>query len=377
MTQRAVDGKTNAVATVEERMALPPALNGIEAGRLAVLRDQAFKDLSDSEVAAAVELATRYDLDPFAKEIWGAKSKTGQLLIMVGRDGLRKIAQRNGLHIDGDVIHEHDEFRQVRTPDGARSVHHEYGTKRGKVIGAWAEVREGGPGGTVLGYFMASMREYRPTNEKILQYSPWGKQESVMILAAAERQAIRQATPLGGLLVEGEKEVIDDRAEGRRPVVMEAFDFSAVTEDKALAENLAFAVEAINELAPGMWPPAKCAMVFQGKSEEAMREQLREIHDEIGRINTEKTMRAMANAENEPVVDAETVDEPEDDPAPREQEQETQSMTGELVGLIRREAELEEFLKTAAGDEGRPAAQAELDQVRARMLEIRSADQGE
>jgi hypothetical protein len=33
-----------------------------------------------------------------------------------------------------------------------------------------------------------------------------------MILAAAERQAIRQATPLGGLLVEGEDEVINGSA---------------------------------------------------------------------------------------------------------------------------------------------------------------------
>lgn len=162
--------------------------------------------ITKADVSVFVELCATYQLDPFAKEAWLAKSKRGKLLVMVGRDGLRKIAQRNGLHVDGDVIHKNDEFTICRTPDGNRTVAHSYSNPaaRGEIIGAWAECREGGPLGRPMGYFYAALGEYKPKNAS--EYSPWSKQTSVMILAAAERQAIRQGTPLGGLIAYGEHE---------------------------------------------------------------------------------------------------------------------------------------------------------------------------
>lgn len=160
--------------------------------------------ITKGELGVFVELCAAYSLDPFAREAWIAKSKSGKLLVMVGRDGLRKIAQRNGLHVDGDVVREKDSLQIVRTPDGNRTVAHSYGSpsERGEIVGAWAEVREGSPHGRPMGYFYAPLSEYRPAN--VSTYSPWAKQVGVMILAAAERQAIRQATPLGGLYSEGE-----------------------------------------------------------------------------------------------------------------------------------------------------------------------------
>jgi RecT family len=159
-----------------------------------------------AEVGLFVELCATYQLDPFAKEAWLAKSRRGKLLVMVGRDGLRKIAQRNGLHVDGDVVRTNDDFAIVRSADGNRTVAHGYGkpSDRGDIVGAWAEAREGGPLGRPMGFFFAPLGEYRPANAS--EYSPWSKQTSVMILAAAERQAIRQGTPLGGLVAFGEHE---------------------------------------------------------------------------------------------------------------------------------------------------------------------------
>jgi hypothetical protein len=44
-------------------------------------------------------------------------------------------------------------------------------------------------------------------------YSPWGKQVSAMMLGAVERQSIRQATPLGGIMAEGEDlSIVDSTA---------------------------------------------------------------------------------------------------------------------------------------------------------------------
>jgi hypothetical protein len=178
---------------------------------LELIKSTVAPNCSDAEVGHFLELCAAYGLDPFAREAWCAKGKpkdgqSGKLLIMVGRDGLRKIAQRNGLHLDGDVVRENDDFAVKRTADGDRSIEHSYGKPqdRGPIVGAWAECREGGPLGRPMGYFYAPIGEYKPSN--VSAYSPWSKQEGVMCLAAAERQAVRQATPLGGLMAVGEDE---------------------------------------------------------------------------------------------------------------------------------------------------------------------------
>jgi hypothetical protein len=187
-----------------------PIFDGIDPRKLVLIKAQVAPGCNDAEVAHFLELCAHYELDAFAKEAWCAKGKNGRLLIMVGRDGLRKIGQRNGLHIDGDVVRTNDKFTLCRTPDGNRTISHSYGSPkdRGEIVGAWAECRMGGPLGKPMGYFYAPLDEYLPKG--VSEHSPWSKQVGVMILAAAERQAIRQATPLGGLLAEGENEVVDD-----------------------------------------------------------------------------------------------------------------------------------------------------------------------
>jgi hypothetical protein len=201
------DGQSPAFLTRDAPLidSLPERWIGYLANTIAQVEDGA-PPITKSDVSVFVELCATYQLDPFAKEAWLAKSKRGKLLVMVGRDGLRKIAQRNGLHVDGDVVHAKDDFSICRTPDGNRTVAHAYGnpSQRGDIVGAWAECREGGPLGRPMGYFYAALGEYKPKNAS--EYSPWSKQTSVMILAAAERQAIRQGTPLGGLVAFGEHE---------------------------------------------------------------------------------------------------------------------------------------------------------------------------
>ncbi len=201
---------------IRERLGSRPIIDQIDARTLDLIQKQIAPGCTAGEVAHFLELSAHYDLDPFAHEAWIAKGRgdDGRLLIMVGRDGLRKIAQRNGLEVDGDVVHERDVFRVIREPvTRQRSVEHRYEegfveaevaeTSRGRIKGAWCEVWDKETG-EQRGFFYAQMSEYRPTSEKKLKYSPWGSQESVMILAAAERQALRQATPLSGLLAVGE-----------------------------------------------------------------------------------------------------------------------------------------------------------------------------
>ena len=215
------------------RLQRAPIVDTVEPQTLALIASQIAPGCNKGEIGHFLELCAHYDLDPFAKEAWCAKGKTGKLLIMVGRDGLRKIAQRQGLHVDGDVVRENDEVTVTRTPDGNRVIEHSYGNpaQRGAIIGAWAEVREGGPSGVPKGYFYAPLDEYKPGNAS--DYSPWSKQVGVMILAAAERQAIRQATPLGGLMAVGEDEVVFDH-EGTAYEVEEPPEEERLTEPEIL-----------------------------------------------------------------------------------------------------------------------------------------------
>lgn len=200
-----------------DRLKHAPIIDTVDPRTLELIQKQIAPGCSNAEVGHFLELCAHYDLDPFAREAWCAKGKNGgKLLIIVGRDGLRKIAQRNGLHVDGDVVRQNDEFTICRTPDGNRTVTHSYANpaKRGEIVGAWAECRDGGPMGRPMGYFYAPIDEYRPKGAS--DYSPWSKQVGVMILAAAERQAIRQATPLSGLLAVGEDELV---RENERPAL--------------------------------------------------------------------------------------------------------------------------------------------------------------
>lgn len=211
----------NELATREQvpglgRLNAQPIIDRLDPQQRALLKSTVAQNASDSELAMFLELAAHYDLDPFAKEIWCAKGKgrdgaPGRVLIMVGRDGLRKVAQRNGIDLTGGVVYENDDFEEGFVDGEWTIVKHTRGNfkDRGGVIGAWAMAYHR-KSGKQAGYFSAPASEYRPAN--VSPSSPWSKQESVMMLAAVERQAARQATPLGGLLVEGEDEVINATA---------------------------------------------------------------------------------------------------------------------------------------------------------------------
>lgn len=179
------------------------------------IRNTVAKDLTPAEFQMGMAIAAKYDLDPLTREIWFTKGRTrdgnpGRVMIMVGRDGLLKIARRTTkaegrlLGLDGDVVREKDEFRVERRPDGERGIHHSWSggpEARGKIVGAWSEVRREGV--TPVFYF-ASIEEYRPTNPKQLEHSPWGSQESVMILKCAHSYVLRIGFGITGVVGEEE-----------------------------------------------------------------------------------------------------------------------------------------------------------------------------
>ena len=212
------------MATTEDRAPLPeiPEKMGMHLGKPAYTNfsDEMRKlirqsimpaDSSDADLYYLLEMAATYKLDPFAREIWAVKmpGKNGakaNIAILIGRDGMLSIAERNpdyrGFRCQS--IHEDDEFsyddKPRKMPDGTYShVRHKHGKmgQRGPLLGAWAEVyRHNRP----PVYFEAPIEEYARSGE----YSPWNKQTSVMIQKCALATALRLAYRVSGLYLADE-----------------------------------------------------------------------------------------------------------------------------------------------------------------------------
>jgi hypothetical protein len=251
-----------------------PIYDRISVRRLELLKSTVCRGADEDKIASFLELAWHYDLDPFAGEIWlvvgkpkpgrdGGSSGPAKTYIMIGRNGLRKIAAKNGLALWADVIHANDQL-EVSFTAGEHRVMHSYGKpgeERGPIVGAWAQVTHI-KSGMERGWFMADINEYRPTNANQLAYSPWGSQESVMVLGAAERTALRQAVPLGGLLTEGEVQKGEEVAE-------------AADSDLSYLEVEATEPSHTPELPPGQ----SAANVTLPVPNEAAREAVRKLRD--------------------------------------------------------------------------------------------------
>lgn len=214
-----------------------------------------------------LELAAKYDLDPFAKEIWCAvpRSKDGaprtdKVLIMVGRDGFLKIAQRNPdfRGLDGDVVCEKDLFEVERTADDKRLIVHKYGIERGKIIGAYAIVFRENRHPT---YYFAPIGEFRPDAPSV--YSQWSKGPSSMILKCAEAAALRRAFSITGLVAEEEM--------GR---ALEAPDVEALAANAPaeLVTRVQSLFDQARLLDQDAYTPAKQRLMLAGASEERVRE---------------------------------------------------------------------------------------------------------
>lgn len=272
-------------------------------------------DLTDGEFVLFLELCARYELDPFAKQAWAVKlsGKDKPASIIVGRDGYLAIAERHPAYegMDGDVVREGDKFQIERTSNGP-VVHHDYAGNRGKILGAWACVYRSDR--RVPTYFYAPIDDYKPTGNK-LQYSPWSKQESVMMLKCAQSTVLRLAFNISGFVPAEEAGVMEDG----RSSLNGARDQGAVSEDPDTFDwptdpdvrgRLEQAFAKGNEIRALAFPPAKVRMLLRGRDDAGYEMLAREIEDWIARREEPQV----------PVVDAVVVEDPEDPESPEDPE---------------------------------------------------------
>lgn len=207
---------STALATVPA--AQPGAITAIKQmspEQVAVIKQTVAQNATDAELAMFLELANRYQLDPFAREIWCiCETKNGQRTtnsdgtmkpaqIMASRDGYLAIANRHPQFdgMESDVVCEGDTF--IRK---GGQVEHSYGAKRGAIIGAYALVYR--KDRTRPAYFFAQWSEYGARNAGN-SWSPWSKYASAMNTKVAEAMALKRAFSISGLVTEEEMGMTD------------------------------------------------------------------------------------------------------------------------------------------------------------------------
>lgn len=160
---------------------------------------------NNSELIMFLSLAKKYDLDPFAKEIWCVQMG-GKMTIIAGRDGYLKIAnchpEFNGM--ESDVVCANDKF--FKDKDG---VHHSYAVNnRGAIIGAYAIVYRKDRSHPV--YVFAPYREY-------VKNSPvWRQYPSAMNLKVAESMALKRAFSISGIVTQEEIGEVETEVEDKQ-----------------------------------------------------------------------------------------------------------------------------------------------------------------
>ena len=161
---------------------------------------------NDSELTMFLSLASKYDLDPFAHEIWFVNIR-GRNTIITGRDGYLKIANCNS-HYQGmksDVVYTGDKFFKDET-----GIHHAYNVgNRGKIIGAYAEVYRDDRKANA--YFFAPMSDYNKHG------GVWEQYPHAMIAKVAEAAALKRAFSISGLVTEDEIALENEKPQQQQP----------------------------------------------------------------------------------------------------------------------------------------------------------------
>lgn len=248
-------------------------------GQMELIRATVAKDCNPAELAMFLELCARYELDPFAKQIWAMKIR-GAVQVVVSRDGLLSLANRytpaNGfagpgefLGCESDVIREHDHFIKHTDRDGTW-VEHEYSVKdRGKIVGSWALVHRRDHKPT---YFRAEWDTYNSGQ------NVWKTHPEAMIVKCAETMALRKAFSVSGVIGETEvpKQVLT-----AVPSPVESGPEPEWGDDPQLAENLKIGAQMLG------WRQAKVRAKLHGLDHDGRCALLAEMHAEYDRLNPE------------------------------------------------------------------------------------------
>lgn len=412
--QREADAARDALALTRNDDFTIPARQSWDTSQVAVIRQTVAKDCNQSELAMFLEVAVRYRLDPFLREIFAAKfnGANGPVTIFTGRDGMLKAARTNaapgrGLrHMESHVVREMDHFEvevdttnvltdeeSGQTLSKLRRLHHTYRgmgtgelitddqnqpilkdgrrqfTQRGPIIGAYALVfREGDE---EPWFAQATWEDYGATKQQTQRGhdTNWtigkGYTEAMMI-KVPQSIGLRMAFGLAGLY--GQEEVqkqLDQRADTRQDVSggEGAAPRAAIKwPEGELGLTLEALVTRANELVPRSWPVPKVAMRVNGKTDEQLEALAGELRRFIGSRAPDDPLVAEA------IPDAVVVD-PDEDEVASEADREPEPEPEDEGPTVREELEAE----PEPEPEGPPTPEGWSDALEAEYQEVQNA----
>jgi len=225
---------TTELATVDPARVVATSGAHFTSDQVEVVRNLFAQGATEDELVVFLSIAQKYDLDPFAREIWciceldddGSRKldrngKPRPPMIQASRAGWRKVAQRDPrcAGIEASAVYSKDTFR--RLPDGrvehviCLDVTDKGAQDRGKIVGAyalvfrhdWARPAYAWASWQDYGVPQVAEREGRNGQKYKPTYSPWYKYPSAMIEKQAESMALRQAFPLGAIASGDDRDV--------------------------------------------------------------------------------------------------------------------------------------------------------------------------
>lgn len=164
------------------------------------IKDTVARGATHTELFMFLSLAKKYELDPFAKEIWFIKDKQGKPMIQVAKDGFLKTAQNNPkfLGIQEGAVYENEIFEIDY--ENCKVLHKPLLKNRGALVGAWCRVKKEGIDPYIAWAEFAEYGRGKPN------YGPWKDLPSVMIKKVATTIALRATFGINGVYAPEEVE---------------------------------------------------------------------------------------------------------------------------------------------------------------------------
>jgi phage recombination protein Bet len=147
-----------------------------------VIMDTVAKGATELQFEMFITQAARYGLDVLAKEAWCINLGQG-ITTFVGRDGFRKLAQRNP-DFQGCVVETVCEGEPFRYDPVRQTIDHTMSFPRGRIVAAYAVVHRKG---RLPSIFIADFAEYNKGA------NAWKTNPSAMIKKVAESNALKMA----------------------------------------------------------------------------------------------------------------------------------------------------------------------------------------
>ncbi|WP_171046237.1 RecT family recombinase [Lentibacillus cibarius] len=173
---------------------------------------------SDAEAQHFVEMCENFGLNPLLGDVVFQRYETkrgAKTQFITTRDGLLRVATRQPGYVgppNANVVKEGDEFEFLPSEG---DVKHKFGTKRGKIIGAYAIMKhkKHHPVAVFVDFAEYYNANSGKVNSKYGNPNVWDTLPSAMIVKIAETFVLRRQFPLGGLYTQ-EEMGLDDNLQG-------------------------------------------------------------------------------------------------------------------------------------------------------------------